>query len=371
MTSRSMAKGVIALAPFTAVLLVALVAPFLVAQDDPADLPKPLTAAKSNRGDPLEDLDEGPIKPQAYRWMIDDPLTPTSQSTIAQFLTQVDDVDPNDILERPGLQVGWYTAVDFSVVNARISDRQQSGTLLNPPFASPVAPPFTSLDWMVMPQFTLGYRRPEGLGELSASYRFLFTQGDGTDSQFNGTGGNVSSRLQLHVLDLDYTLSDLFPNDLWLVPRHFRLTGGVRVAGIDDKTSASGGNIQNQSASNTFIGAGPRFALETFYPVTQSGRWEVFGKVDAAGIVGNDRQTFSQTTTGFGGASASASNSSTTAVPVVGLRAGGNWYPDWGCRNVKLSAGYQFERWYYLGASSDSYNELTIQGPFVRGEFAF
>src|SRR5262249_21153696 len=157
-----------------------------------------------------------------------------------------------------GIPVGWFASLELLAANARISNREQSGSLLTPPFASPIAPPFNSLDWTAMPQFTLGYRQPEGWGELSVSYRFLITQGDGTNSQFNGTGGTVSSRLQVHVLDLNYTLADLFPNDLWLVPRQIQLTGGVRVAGVDDKTSASGGTILNQSASNTFIGAGPR-----------------------------------------------------------------------------------------------------------------
>ena len=358
--------------PFAVLLAIAMATPYLVADEDPADLPRPITSSNVNAVDPLDGLTEGTKKAKPYTWMSDDPLTPTSQSTVAQFLTLAEDVEPNDILERPGINVGWFASLDLTAANARISDRQQSGTLLNPPFASPVAPPFTSLDWMVMPQFTVGYRRPEGTGELSASYRFLITQGDGTNSQFNGVGGNVSSRLQLHVLDLDYTLSDLFPNDLWLVPRQFRLTGGVRVAGIDDKTSASGGNIQIQSASNTFIGAGPRFALESLYPISNSGgAWTLFGKVDAAGIVGSDRQTFNQTTTGLGGATASASSSSTVAVPVVGLRTGVNWLPEWGSGCVKMSAGYQWERWYYLGTSTDSFNELTIQGPFVRGEVAF
>ena len=353
--------------PFVFTLVFATVATCLVAdeQRDAADLPAPLTS-KSSKKDSLDELDVGPVKPLPYEALADDPLTPISQSTVAQFVTSVNDVDPNDILERPGIPVGWFTDLELTAANARMSNRMNSEGLLTGTFPSPVSVPSASLDWTAMPKITLGYRMAEGWGELSASYRILSTQGSGSASP-----GSESSRLLQQVLDLDYSLTDLFPNDLWLVPRQIRLSGGVRVAGIDYKTSANGGTIVGQSVQNTFYGAGPRFALESNYPLACSG-WTLFGKVDAAGVIGTDRQTFSQTTSGGGGASASASTSpSTIASPVVGLRTGVNWYPDWGSGNLKLSAGYQWERWYYLGTDTSSFNELTIQGPFVRGELAF
>ena len=224
-----------------------------------------------------------------------------------------------------------------------------------------------------MPKLTLGYRRPDGLGELSASYRFLFSQGSDANAQF-GAGGYGSSRVQLHVLDLDYTLSDLFPNDLKFVPRQIRLTGGVRVAGVYDKASVSGGNLLGQYASNTFAGAGPRFAIESLYPI-DSHRWTYFAKFDAAGLIGTDWQSFSQTVAGPGSTVTSASATSpgaTVAVPVIGLRTGVHWLPDWGNGRVKMSAGFQWERWFFLGTNTtDSYNELTLLGPYLRGETTF
>lgn len=327
---------------------------------DPADLPVPISPKYANE-DSLEALGVGPVKPLPYRGLEDDPLTPVAQSTISQFITTAEDVDPRDILERPGIPVGWFADLELTAANARVSNRMQSGTLLGA-FPSPVSVASAPLDWNVMPKVTLGYRLAEGQGELSVSYRYLWTDGD--------SGNSGSSRLQQQILDLDYSLSDLFPNDLCLVPRQFRLTGGVRVAAVDYKTTASGGTIQSQSALNTLYGAGPRFALESLYPLACS-RWTLFGKMDTAAIIGTDRQSFGQTTTGPGGTSASASTTSTITSPVFGLRGGVNWLPEWGAGNVKMSAGYQWERWYYLGTNTSSYNELTIQGPFLRGEVAF
>lgn len=361
-------------------LRLALLAPFIltvVVQSigainarDPADLPTPITS-KESPADPFDGLESSPVKPKPYKWMVDDPLTPTSQSTISQFTTEVEDVDPMDILERPGIPVGWFAGLDLSVVNAHVSTRQDSGSLLSGTFADPISPPYSPFDWNVMPTLSVGYRQPEGWGELSINYRFLYTSGNGSVSPFTGAPtGNVDSRLQLHVLDFDYTQSDIFPTDLCFVPRLLRLTGGIRVAGVENKTSANGGNIANQSSSNTFVGAGPKFGIETQHDLFNR-QWALFLKGEAAGVIGSDQESFSQTTTGPGGASAAASNSSIMAVPVLNFRTGFNWIPDWGCGSVKLSTGYQWERWYSVGTSANSFNELTLHGPFMRGELAF
>jgi hypothetical protein len=359
-----------------ATLLIAVCVPtFATAQHgNSADLPSPISALAGQESGSIDDFGEGPVKPAPYHWLQDDPATPTSRSTVASYATYVEDVDPNNLLERPGIPVGWFANLELTAANPRISTRMQSGSLLSGTFADPVAPQSTSLNWTAMPKFTLGYRRPEGLGDLSASYRFLSSQGSDTISPFGTAGsGSVSSRLQLHVLDLDCTFSDLFPSELCFVPRQIRLTGGVRVAGVNNKTSISGGNILGQSASNTFVGAGPRFALESLFPIA-SNRWTIFAKAEAAGMVGNDWQSFNQTVSGPNSTITSASAispRSTVGVPVVGLRTGVNWLPDWGNGGVKISAGFQWERWFFLGTGSDSNNELTILGPFVQGEMAF
>ena len=361
---------------FAATVLIALYASTFTSADsgDSADLPAPISAPASRESNSIDDFGDGPVHPIPYRWLQDDPASPTPQSTITSYATYVDDVDPYNLLERPGIPVGWFANLELTAANPRISTRQQSGSLLSGTFADPIAPQATPLDWTVMPKLTVGYRRPEGLGDLSASYRFLYSQGNQAISPFGTSpSGSGVSRLQLHVLDLDYTLSDLFPSDLFLVPRQVRLTGGVRVAGAYNKSSVSGGNILGQSASNTFVGAGPRFALESLYPISSTG-WTIFAKVDAAGMIGTDRQSFSQTISGPSSSIISASATSpgsTVGVPSVGLRSGVNWLPDWGNGGVKMSAGFQWERWFFLGTGSDSYNELTILGPFVQGEMMF
>ncbi len=361
--------------PFAVALLMTV--PALCARaiepSDPADLPAPISNTASQPMGSIDELGDGPVKPDPYRWLEDDAVTPASRSTVAAYATFIDDVDPNNILERPGIPVGWYSALEVTAANPRLSFRQNSGSLLSGTFPDPIAPTYAPLDWTAMPKFTLGYRRPEGYGDLSVSYRFLLSQGSQSLSQFSGGGtGSGSSNLQLHVMDFDYNLSDLFPNDLWLMPRQIRLTAGARVAGIQDKATNSGGSILSQSATNRFVGAGPRLALESLYPIS-SHRWTLFSKFEGAGVIGVDRQSYSQSVSGSNNVitSGSASNSVTVGVPVIGLKAGLNWLPDWGGGNVKMSAGYQWERWFFLGTDTTSNNELTIQGPFVRGEVAF
>ncbi len=361
--------------PFALALLMTV--PALCARaiepSDPADLPAPISNTASQPMGSIDELGDGPVKPDPYRWLEDDAVTPASRSTVAAYATFIDDVDPNNILERPGIPVGWYSALEVTAANPRLSFRQNSGSLLSGTFPDPIAPTYAPLDWTAMPKFTLGYRRPEGYGDLSVSYRFLLSQGSQSLPQFSGGGtGSGSSNLQLHVMDFDYNLSDLFPNDLWLMPRQIRLTAGARVAGIQDKATNSGGSILSQSATNRFVGAGPRLALESLYPIS-SHRWTLFSKFEGAGVIGVDRQSYSQSVSGSNNVitSGSASNSVTVGVPVIGLKAGLNWLPDWGGGNVKMSAGYQWERWFFLGTDTTSNNELTIQGPFVRGEVAF
>lgn len=353
--------------------ITAMLAPSVKSEerDYSADLPTPLTIALSVDSETFDGLADSPVKPRPYQWMVDDPVTPTSPPTVSQFGMYDDDVEPYDILERPGIPAGWIFNLELTAASPYLSSVSQSGSAVAPPVPNPISPPVAPLDWTLMPRFTVGYRQAEGLGEWSASYRFLISQGTANIAPFAGGLGTVSSNLQFHVMDIDYTLTELLPHDLWLVPSQVRVTGGVRVAGTDSKSTASGGSIINQFASNTFAGAGPRFAMETTCPIACCcGPFSYFARLDAAGIIGSDWQKFSQQLV-TDPLPAASSRQATIGVPVLELRAGMNWLPDWGSGNVKLSAGYQWERWFEVGSTTTSFNELTIQGPYLRGEVAF
>src|SRR5438874_2062419 len=64
--------------------------------------------------------------------------------------------------------------------------------------------------WTGAPKLTLGYRLPESLGEFSLAYRFLGSEGrallPGFD--FDGSAAPLLSRLDTHVVDLDYATRD-------------------------------------------------------------------------------------------------------------------------------------------------------------------
>src|SRR5262249_19340308 len=57
----------------------------------------------------------------------------------------------------------------------------------------------------------------------------------------------------------------------------------------------------------------------------------------------------------------------TTATPILRVQGALSWVPDWRDRMLRFSAGYQWERWWIL-TDTNSQVEITLQGPFVRGE---
>jgi hypothetical protein len=58
----------------------------------------------------------------------------------------------------------------------------------------------------------------------------------------------------------------------------------------------------------------------------------------------------------------------TTGIPILRVQAGLTWTPDCGDQNVRFSAGYQWERWWFIN-ETDSIPDLTFMGPYVRGEY--
>src|SRR5262245_25681946 len=62
---------------------------------------------------------------------------------------------------------GWFGAVTLGVVRPHLSGNLIGGFGL----------PFASLDWTVLPRVEVGYRLPDGAGDLRLGYQFLSASG--------------------------------------------------------------------------------------------------------------------------------------------------------------------------------------------------
>jgi hypothetical protein len=282
----------------------------------------------------------------------------------------------NPLLERAGLPVGWFAGVELTAVKPHLLSQINSGNSLQPTFSSSIQLPVANIDWSVMPRFQVGYRRENGLGEFSISYRFVLSSGAGAVANFDAAGaGTLSSSLNVQVLDLDYGFTDYNEELPWWVPFVVTRSLGVRVAGVMSESNVYGQQIHSEQARNTFVGAGPRTRFDMLWPLTSGPAprpLSFFSGFDLSGVIGPSNQRFyEQSLAGnslLGATGRTGGN--TTGIATLGVQAGLSWVPEWRQNSARFSAGFQWERWWFLGGDNGNV-ELTLQGPFVRGELRY
>ena len=219
--------------------------------------------------------------------------------------------------------------------------------------------PAVSLPWTVAPRFEFGYNFGDDFGSLSAAYRFLVSQGDGTVTDGRGTF-DVRSRLTLDQFDFDYTSGRYSPAPF--LDLKYRI--GARLADVYFDDRADDGVLE-QKASNNFLGAGPHFALDADRRIGLVPGLALFGRADAAVLIGEIQQRFSEGldgTTFFG----DGEQRRTETVPTLTFQAGLAYTPP-RMDFLHFTAGYQFEQWWNIGRLGASRGELTDQGFFLRG----
>src|SRR5262249_43088268 len=124
-----------------------------------------------------------------------------------------DRLDPpwrgDPLLDRPGQPPGWFAGVELNLVGPHIKNRLTTPVTVAGFLPDTVHLPTAGLDWAGSPRFEVGSRLGAGFGELLVSYRFLTTEGTTILEDFDAFGaGFLRSRLDLHVIDLDYTSSE-------------------------------------------------------------------------------------------------------------------------------------------------------------------
>jgi hypothetical protein len=263
---------------------------------------------------------------------------------------------------------GLLFNLDFDVVGVHLKNRLQAPVTDGSGATYVVQLPTASLDWTVSPRFELGYRFPQGCGELLLSYRFLTTDGRQTLAGFDLDGGDVPlrSRLNVNVVDLDYASPEFSPLPHWNVQARL----GARIATVYFDSLADGYYITEQT-SNNFVGGGPHFGVDARRTLDLPGL-SFFSRIDGAVVIGRVHQSFEEAyVTADGSVVGGATDiHNTQGVPVLSFLAGLSWTPQsyhW----RRYSLGYVFEQWWGVGQAGLSHADLTSQGVFFRAEFSF
>ncbi len=177
------------------------------------------------------------------------------------------------------------------------------------------------------------------------------------------------------------------PCDPCFCPRwDVRFLAGARVGDISrynnnvvtdaEGTAQSYGNINAR-----FVGAGPRFGLQTRRYLGCRGRWSVYANAAQSILIGEFRQNESLLVPTNGTTANSYTNQNFTfsrTVPVSDIELGLSWQA---APYTYITAGYFWQCWWDLGQGEqingtnfgllDTSNILGFDGFFVRGEMLF
>jgi hypothetical protein len=274
---------------------------------------------------------------------------------------------PNPLRQPARPRAGFFGTVELGLVAPNVS-----GSLIGPVTGGinrTIGLPYAELDWTGSPRLELGYHFGEDSGSFLAAYRSVVSEGTATVSPFDSKGpGFLETRLNMNLIDLGYATPAWAIDPLW----DLRLDGGVRIAAIYSDSQITGMAI-SQSASNNFVGAGPRIGVNLHRHLDRAHGLSLFGRLDTGVIIGGDTQSFEEIRTFPGGTRIGGASrmSETQAAPMLGLQLGMSYQPkdsvDW----FRFSFGYQYEQWWNVGSAGDSQGDVSFQGLFFRGEFNF
>jgi hypothetical protein len=274
------------------------------------------------------------------------------------------------LLDRPeSPPPGWFAAVEFDIVGVHIKNRLQAQVTIDGFSPDTVHLPTAELDWTGSPRIELGYRLSQGCGEFLIAYQGLQVEGSATAVGFDldGSDGILHSSLELHAVDFDYSSREYSLSPHW----DMKWKVGARLATLFFDSQATGVFFE-QRTSNYFVGAGPHVGLDLW----RSFDWQglaFFTRIEGASLIGRIGQSFEEVAVANDGSllGAATRQEASQVVPVLRLQVGLSYSPCWWGHWSRYALGYEFEQWWYIGQVQNSSAELTVQGIFLRGEFAF
>ncbi len=276
---------------------------------------------------------------------------------------------------RPGLPAapgcpppGFFGTLEIGVLSPRFTNGLVAPVSVGG-VTQPVGVPGADLDWTGSPRVEIGYRLPDSMGELLASYRSVVSEGTATFPNYDVLGaGFARSRLNVNEVDLDYNSGPSVVAPCWDLSWRF----GVRVAAAYWDTRVQG-NFLEQRVSNNFVGAGPRFGLEATRQLDVFPGLAAFARLDGSFVIGGVSQSFEEVQRLPGGAHVGGATdvTSTRLVPMLDFQTGVSYTPQVTGRWLRFSLGYLFQQWWGVGNAGNSHADLNLQGIFFRGEFNF
>jgi hypothetical protein len=273
-----------------------------------------------------------------------------------------------DPLLDPPWAPGPFVGVEFDLLAPHIKNHISGPVAITGFIPDTVQLPTATLDWVSVPRFDVGYRFAQGCGEAVLSYRYLMSYGkdlvDGFD--LNGLPGYLRSRLDAHVIDLDYGGRPIPLGGCWDVQWHV----GARLMTVFFDSQAVASMVE-QRMSNEYIGAGPHAALDLRRELPRRGM-ALFGRIEGAALWGQIHQNFEEV--GFlGGPPVGGATllEGSQAVPMLNVRAGVEYAWPLFCGRLRVALGYEWERWWHVGRLGDSEAELTVQGIFFQTEYGW
>jgi hypothetical protein len=306
----------------------------------------------------------------------------------------------------PGeVKLGWNVLAEVNFVKPFIHNGLNSGPAGDiafiPSLPEPVSVPTAQPAWTAMPRLDVFYRHESGLGEFHVTFRTLQAQATQTLANFDTAGtGTITSHLSLNTLDLDYAYTEFNPgrvpriNPLLLIPGRLGLNNrseddpdptfrlrwafGARMANVFFDSQGAGSQILQERVMNNFVGAGPHAWVEFSKPLAWWPAVSFYVRADGSGMFGDATQSFARTEVLPGGLMATGAShvrDISLGVPVVAGSLGLSYVPAWRDGTVRLTTGYQYEQWWYLGDTvgngGSSTVALTLQGMFFRCEFGY
>jgi hypothetical protein len=303
------------------------------------------------------------------------------------------------LLDRPeAAPAGPFVNVESSVLWPHFTNQLRGG--FAPNFSVGAAPsgglpitgdivrfPGNELDPAVSPRIEIGYRFPDGFGELRLGYRSLSSQGRDTAlvvppfANDNLGPAAQTGRLDINIIDLDFGTREFSLGPDWemrtavglryataFVDSTVAFLNPVTVTGSPFGTAPFTRLSQNEAVGNRYFGA---------HGVLEVGRhlWlpglTMFGRLDGAGMYGRVHQTFRET---FVEAPGYTAQRVTNGVGTPMLAAEIGWaydVPRW--NHSRFMIGYQFEEWWQFGRGDNdlSFGPFYDQGLFLRAELNF
>jgi hypothetical protein len=263
---------------------------------------------------------------------------------------------------------GWFAGIELGVLLPQLNYHLAAPVTVN---GGPVLVnvPAAALDWTGAPRLELGYRFPDGIGAVAASFQNVTSQGTDSLAVFDAAGGAfLRTRLDMNIFDLDYRGADLALAPLW----DLGWFAGVRTAFFYDDSRATGA-VLNERSSDHFVGVGPHIGLEIRRGLEVAPGLAVFGRLEGGVIIGETSEHFEVTEQLGGGASAYNDSriSAARSAPVLTFRTGFSYAPPHTAPWFNFALGYELEQWWGLGSEAGNRADVNVQGFFFRGEFRY